>query len=345
MADRIALQLLLLTFSGWVNRHQQQVLEYLIEENRALKEQLAGRRLRLTDDQRLRLAAKGKQIGRRLLMQVATIVTPDTILRWHHRLIAAKWTYPSKRVGRPGLMKEIRELIVRFATENPSWGYCRIQGALKNVGHTVAPSTIAKTLKEHGIKPAPHRPSSWRVFLKAHWEEIAATDFFTTEVWTPTGLKTYYVLFFIELKSRRVHVAGVTTNPTDLFMGYATEGALSFLRGKRFVICDRDTKFSVRFKIILEAAGIDVIRAPYQAPNCNAYAERLVRSIKDECLDRMILFGEGHLRRALTSYLEHFHTERNHQGLGNELIEPTVPVLSTNSAVAQRAALAELRSP
>ena len=175
-----------------------------------MKEQLQGRRLRLTDDQRRRLAAKGARIGRRLLAEVATIVTPDTILRWHRRLIAAKWTYPTRRVGRPGLMQEIRELIVRFAAENPSWGYCRIQGALKNLGHRVAASTIAKTLKEHGIKPAPDRPSSWRVFLKAHWEEIAATDFFTSEVWTPTGLRTYYVLFFIELKTRRVHHAGLS---------------------------------------------------------------------------------------------------------------------------------------
>ena len=269
-----------------------------------------------------RLAAKGKRVGRRLLAQVATIVTPDTILRWHRRLIAAKWTYPAKRIGRPGIMKEIRELIIRFAAENPSWGYCRIQGALKNLGHRVAPSTIAKTLKEHGVKPAPDRPSSWRVFLKSHWEEIAATDFFTTEVWTPTGLRTYYVLFFIELKTRRVHLVGVTANPSDLFMGYAAERALGFLRGTRFLICDRGSKFSLRFRIVLEAAGIDIIQTPFQAPNANAYAERFVRSIKEECLDRMILLGEGHLRRALDEYLAHDHGERNHQGRGNDLIEP-----------------------
>ena len=153
-----------------------------------------------------------------------------------------------------------------------------------------------------------------------HWEEIAATDFFTAEVWTPTGLKTYYVLFFIELKTGRVHLAGVTRKPTDLFMGHATEGTLGFLRGGRFVICDRDTKFSARFRIILEAAGIDVVQTPHRAPNCNAYAERFLRSIKDECMSRMILFGEGHLRRALEQFIEHYHAERNHQGLGNELI-------------------------
>lgn len=302
--EQYALRLLLLTVSGWVNRHQQEVLEYLVEENRVLKQQLKGRRLRLTDDQRRRLAAKRKRIGRRLLMRFATIVTPDTILKWHRRLIAAKWTYTSNRVGRPGVMKLIRELVVRFATENSSWGYCRIEGALKNLGHRVAPSTIAKILKEHGIKPAPDRPTSWRVFLKAHWDEIVATDYFTAEAWTPTGLQTIYVLFFIELKTRRVHVVS--------------------LEGMRYVIHDRDSKYSLRFRIVMEDAGIRTIKTPFQAPNANAYAERFVRSIKEECLDRMILFGEGHLRRAIEEYLEHYHAERNHQGLGNELIDGEV---------------------
>jgi len=164
MAEIYPLQVLISTVAGWMNRRQGEILEYLIEENRVLKEQLKGKRLRLTDDQGRRLAAKGKRLGRRLLMQVATIVTPDTILRWHHRLIAAKWTYPAKkRVGRPGIMKRIRELIIRFATDNSGWGYGRIEGALLNVGHRVSPTTIAKVLKEHGIQPAPDRASSWRV--------------------------------------------------------------------------------------------------------------------------------------------------------------------------------------
>jgi putative transposase len=320
-ADTYPLQVLLVTLAGWVNRHQQRVIEYLAEENRVLREQLGGKVPRLTDDQRRRLAAKGKILGRSALEQIATIVTPDTIMRWHKRLIAAKWTYARSRVGRPGIMKEIRELVVRFAEENSTWGYCRIQGALRNLGHRVAPSTIAKTLREHGIKPAPDRLTSWRVFLKAHWGDIAATDFFTTEVWTLGGLKTYYVLFFLELKSRRVRVAELTTNPTDLFMGLAAEGSLEFLKGSRYLIHDRDTKFSLRFRIVLEAAGLGLIKTPFQAPNANAYAERFVRSIKGECLSRMILFGEGHLRRAIDEYLVHYHGERNHQGLGNELID------------------------
>src|SRR2546422_3247889 len=137
-ADLSPLRLLLVTLAGWVNRHQQQVIEYLMEENRVLREQLKGRRVRLTDDQRRRLAAKGQPLGRRILRQVATIVTPDTILRWHRRLIARKWTFAPKRPGRPGTMREIASLIVRMATDNPAWGYSRIQGALKNLDHRVA---------------------------------------------------------------------------------------------------------------------------------------------------------------------------------------------------------------
>ncbi|MCP3917782.1 MAG: hypothetical protein GY711_19735 [bacterium] len=158
-------------------------------------------------------------------------------------------------------MKEIRELIVRFATENSSWGYCRIQGELKGVGHRVAKTTIANVLKENGIKPAPDRPSSWRSFLKAHWGEVAATDFFSVEVWTPGGLRTYYVLFLIELRSRQIHVAGITTNPDGDYMAQIarnlTDVVDGFLRNDRFLICDRDTKFTAQFKRILKDAGVE----------------------------------------------------------------------------------------
>ena len=196
-------------------------------------------------------------------------------------------------MGRPGLMKQIRELIVRFARENSTWGYCRIQGALQDMGHRVAPTTIRKVLKENGIKPAPDRPTSWRAFLRSHWEQLAGTDLFTTEVWTPAGLRTCYVLFFMELSTRRVHLAGLTTNPTDWFMGTAAEQARGFLGGCRFLIHDRDTKYSLRFRILIDAAGITRIKTTNQAPNANAHAERFVRSIQEECLERMILFGEG----------------------------------------------------
>src|SRR5262249_23510027 len=212
------LLLLAVTLAGWMNRHQQEIIEYLVEENRVLREQLKGRRIRLTHDQRRRLAARGQRLGRRVLRKMATIVTPDTILRWHRQLIARKWAFAPKRAGRPGIMKEISTLIVRMASENPGWGYSRIQGALRNLDHRVARSTVANVLKDHGIPPAPGRPSSWRTFLRAHWGVIAGADFFTTEVWTSRGLMTYYTLFVMDLKSRRVQVAGSTPNPDAGFM-------------------------------------------------------------------------------------------------------------------------------
>ena len=330
MPDLFRLQLLLATFAGWVNREQAKVIDYLVEENRVLKEQLGTRRLRLTDDQRRRLAAKGKILGRRVLAKVATVVTPDTILAWHRRLIAAKWTYPAKRrIGRPGIMKAIRELIVRMATDNSSWGYCRIQGELKKLNHRVARSTIANTLKDHGIRPAPERPTTWREFLRTHADVTAGTDFFTTEVWTARGLVTYHVLFVIHHATRAVQIVGVTTNPDDAFMAQVarniTDHADGFLRDVRYLVLDRDTKFSAQFCRILKDAGVKVVRTSYQAPNMNSLAERWVLSVKPECLRKMILFGETPLLRALSSFTDHYQIERPHQGLGNELLSSQQP--------------------
>ncbi len=292
---------------------------------------MKGRRVRLTDDQRRRLAAKAKDLGRRTLNQVASIVTPDTLMRWHRRLIAAKWTYEVKgRVGRPGLMKRIKALILRMATENPSWGYSRIQGELRGVGHTVARTTVSNVLKANGIKPSPDRPSSWRSFIRAHWGQIAAMDFFTTEVWTATGLRTHYVLFAIDLKSRRVHICGITRHPTEAFMAQIarnlTDCVDGFLTGHRVLIRDRDCLFTAKFTRALEAAGVRNVLTPVRAPNCNAYAERFVLTIKSECLGKMIFFGNNSLRRACHEFVEHYHTERAHQGLGNERVERRSPM-------------------
>jgi hypothetical protein len=223
--------------------------------------------IRLTDDQRRRLAAKGQRLGLRVLRQVATIVTPDTILRWHRLLIARKWTFRPKRAGRPGIMKEISALIVQMATENRGWGYSRIQSALKN-HHRVARSTVTKVLRDHGIPPAPGRPSSWRMFLRAHWGAIAGADFFTTEVWTPRGLVTYYTLFVLDLESRRVQVLGSTPKPDSAFMVQAarrlTDAVDGFLVGHRVLICDRDGKWTGEFRRLLEGAGVRVVQTPLQ---------------------------------------------------------------------------------
>jgi transposase InsO family protein len=331
MIETIHLQLLLATFAGRVGRKKTAIIAYLVEENRVLKEQIKseGRRLRFADDQRRRLAAKGKPLGRKVLRQIATIVTPDTILAWHRKLIAAKWTYPQKRVGRPGVMKEIRELIVRMAEENPSWGYARIQGALRHLDHRVARSTIAKVLKEHGIHSSPDRPMSWRTFLLSHANLIAAADFFTTEVWTARGLVAYFTLFVIDVATRRVYIAGTTTNPSSEWMAQIARNLTDcddgFLKGKRFLITDRDGKFSPRFRAILDGQDIEILLTAYLAPNMNAYAERFVKSIKSECLDQMIFLGRESLVRAIADYVVHYHEERPHQGIGNMLIDGKIP--------------------
>jgi putative transposase len=185
--DNSALQMLLVAVTAWLDRRERAALAYLIEENRVLRRQLGQRRLRLTDDERRKLAVKAYRLGRQALREVATIVTPDTLLRWHRRVIARQWTYPTTRSSRRRVLANVRRLVVLMAEENPTWGYTRIQGALKNLGHRVGRSTIARILKAQGMPPVPDRPTSWQTFLRAHWGAIADADFFTTEVWTWRG--------------------------------------------------------------------------------------------------------------------------------------------------------------
>ena len=330
---------LVITLAGWLNRQQQAVIDYLMEENRVLKEQLEGRRLRFTDEQRMRLAVKAKLLGRRGLDELETLVTPDTLLAWHRKLIANKWTYARKGPGRPRVAQEITELVLGMARDNTSWGYDRIQGALANLGHIVAPNTVKNILKRRGIEPAPQRQkhTSWKKFLKAHWEVMAATDFFTIEVWSHRGLATYYVLFVIHLSTRCVNIVGVTRASNGAFMKQVARNLTDvddgFLLSKTFLIMDRDTKFTEDFRNYLNREGVKPVRCPVRAPNCNAFAERFVRSIKEECLDRIILFGEASLRRALIEFVEHYHSERNHQGVGNQLLRPVATATSTDEAI------------
>jgi len=211
-----AWQIMVVALAGWLNQQQQDVVEYLREENRVLREQLKGKRLRFTDDQRRRLAAKGKTLGSKVLREICTLVTPETILRWYRTLIAKKYDSSGKRgPGRPPTKESIQNFVVRMAKENISWGYGRIQGALKNLGHVVSRSTIARILKAHGIEPAPrrHKGMSWATFLKSHWEVLAATDLFTVEVMTLGGLVRHHVLFVIEQCTRRVEIAGIVPEP------------------------------------------------------------------------------------------------------------------------------------
>ncbi len=217
----LQLQFLMMIFAGWVNRSQQEVIEYLQAENRVLREQLGGGRLLFTDGQRRRLAARAKAIGRRGLFEVSTLVTPDTLLRWYRRLIAKKYDDSrARKPGRPSTAVEIEELVIRMARDNPRWGYTRIRGALHNLGHEIGRNTIKRILLESGFDPASFRRKgmSWKTFLRAHWGVIAATDFFSVEVLTRRGLVRTFVLFVIDLETRRVEVAGIAQHPDGEWM-------------------------------------------------------------------------------------------------------------------------------
>jgi putative transposase len=322
---------LIVMIAGWMQRHHQQVITYLQEENRVLKAQLGGRRPRLTDTERRRLAALAHPLGRKRLKEMATIATPDTLLRWYKRLIAQKCDGSKKRRqgGRPRVAEEIAQLVIRVAEENATWGYRRIQGALANLGHRIDAITVRNILRRHHLEPAPRRRQagmSWTQFLKTHWEVLAVTDFFTVEVATWHGLVTYYVLFVMELATRRVQIAGITPHPTAAFMQQCarplTDSCDGFLLGKRYLIHDRDTKCTPAFDGLLKARGVEPIVLPPRSPNLNAHCERFVRSIKEEALDHMMMLGERCLSQVIRQYLTHYHTERNHQGLGNVRIVP-----------------------
>src|ERR1019366_257717 len=234
-------------------------------ESQVLKEKFGKKRILLNDDQRRRLAVKGKVLGRKVLGEIGTLFTPDTILRWHQLLVAQKWDHSAKRAkgGRPATPQEVVDLILQFAKENPSWGYDRIADALANVGHKVSDQTVGNVLKGHGIEPAPSRKrtTTWSTFLKAHWEQLAAIDFTTVEVWTKSGLVTYYLLFAMRLATRQVRFLGCTPNPVSSWMAQMarnlTDAFDGILRAPvRYVLLDRDTKFTSEFLATLTAAEV-----------------------------------------------------------------------------------------
>jgi transposase InsO family protein len=321
---------LLAYVTGLVNQELLLQNEYLTAENRILRAHLPPR-LRLSNPERSTLAEIGKRLGRRALAEVARVAKPATILVWYRRLIASKFDGSKHRryPGRPRIGQDLEALIVKMARENSGWGYDRIVGALANLGHHVSDQTVGNVLRRHGIEPAPRRSqnTTWREFIESHMAVLAGIDFFTVEVLTWRGLVTYYVLFFIHLESRRVSVAGITRHPDEAWMQQmarnATDESWGHLDCRRYALHDRDTKFCASFRATLKSGGIKPIQLPARSPNLNAFAERWVRSVKQECLSKPILFGEASLRRALVEFVEHFHSERNHQGKGNALLFPS----------------------
>jgi putative transposase len=257
----------------------------------------------------------------------AFAVSPKTLLRWHRRLLRRHWTYD--HLGRPPLDAELQSLIVRFARENPRWGYRRIVGEIRKLGLRVSATSVRSVLKRREIPPAPRRSGpTWRTFLRAQAQSVIACDFLTVDT---VGLRRFYVLFFIELHTRRVHLAGATENPSGT---WTTQQARNLMidscaqeRPVHFLIHDRDAKFSGAFDEVFQTEGIQVIRTPIRAPNANAHAERFVRTLREECLDWLLILSRRQLERVLREYVDHYNRERPHRALGLRAPQPSPQLL------------------
>jgi putative transposase len=287
-------------------------------ENAVLRHQLAV----------LRRTVKCPPLGRRDRMLLAALsgvlprerwsvflVSPQTLLRWHRELVARRWTYRRRSPGRPPIDRELRELVLRLGRENRSWGCVRIQGELRKLGIRVGATTIRSLLRRSGLGPAPRRGGpSWGEFLRAQAQGMLACDFFTVET---AWLRRLYVLFFVEHGSRRVHLAGVSSNPDCVWMRQQARNVAieERLANVRFLLHDRDAKFSGSFDELIRSEAVRVIKTPIRAPQANAIAERWVRSVRDECLDHLLIVGRRHLERVLRDYVTHFNDERPHRSL------------------------------
>jgi transposase InsO family protein len=245
------------------------------------------------------------------------LITPETILRWHRALIRRHWTYPHRRPGRPSLPESTVELIVGLARENPRWGYLRIVGELKKLGVRVSKSSVANVLRRHRLPPAPRRAGpTWTEFLRAQAKSVLATDFLTVDT---VLLRRYYVLFVVEIESRVVHLLGVTANPdttwvTQVARNFATEREVT-TRLFRFLVRDRDTKFTTSFDNVFASVDVEAIKSPIRSPKANAFAERWVRTVREDCLDHLLIISRRHLERVLAEYVAHYNRARPHRSL------------------------------
>jgi transposase len=303
---------LLVLFSRAERAKEVEIL-VLRHELLVLRRQVARPQPRVAD--RVLLAALTQVLPR--ARRRALLVQPATLLRWHRELVRRRWTYPGRPPGRPSLSAQTRQLVLRLATENPGWGYKRIHGELVGLGVPLSPSSVWNLLRRHGLEPAPRRASlSWREFLRQQAAGILECDFFTIEtLW----LRRFCVLFFIELGRRRVHLAGVTANPNGAWVAQQARNLIMTLAEQeqrpRFLIRDRDRKFTAAFDEVFRSEAITVIRAPVAAPRAKAQAERWVGSARRECLDRILIISCKHLERVLREYVAHYNTHRPHRSL------------------------------
>ncbi len=272
---------------------------------------------RLSWADRAILAALARLLPSGHLRHLRLIISPRTLLRWHAGLVRRRWAYPHRTPGRPRAAQAIRALVLEMARDNPSWGYRRIHGELTGLGHKIAPSTVWQILKDAGIDPAPRRAGqTWHVFLAGQATTILAVDFFHVDTML---LRRLYVLFFIEHGTRRVHLAGITAHPTGAWVTQQARNLLINIEGRadglKFLIRDRDTKFTAGFDAVFTAIGVRIIKTPVRAPRANAIAERWIAGARRECLDRMLITGERHLRLVLDEYVDHHNSHRPHRTL------------------------------
>jgi putative transposase len=256
------------------------------------------------------------------LRSILRIVQPETVLGWHRDLVRRKWSYTHRnKGGRPKMAQELGLLVLRLARENPQWGYGKIEGELLKLGYDASRTAIRNVLQRHSIVPAPVRSGSigWRRLIPHYKEQILACDFFTVET---IRLKTLYVFFFIELATRRIHLAGITANPDGIWVAQQARQLIWMLDEKetpiRFLIHDNDRKYPQAFDTLFRSEGVHIILIPYRAPNANAFAERWVRTVREECLDHLLILNEAHLRRVMGEYIGYYNEARPHQGIGQQ---------------------------